>query len=86
VAEQQRQEHEEAAAREGDFRSYQGVRHIGLGLLWCLGGAGASLCCFGLSAATGVGTFVVATGAIGGGLAEVLYGVVLLLRKGPMST
>lgn len=85
AAENQRQEQAQAAVLEADVRSYQGMRHVGMGMAWLFGGLGASFFCFSLSAASGSGSFFVATGAIVAGLGQMIYGFVLLMRKGPPS-
>jgi uncharacterized membrane protein YebE (DUF533 family) len=54
-----------------------GIKNIGLGLLWLLGGGFFTLITF--SAASGGGTYVVAVGAIVGGALQFLVGLVQYL-------
>jgi len=67
-----------------DIRSQIAVKRIMTGVVWIVGGVALTLFCLGVSSG---GTYIVATGPIVFGVAQVIYGVALLGRqseeKGP---
>jgi hypothetical protein len=81
--EHQQEEAREDAEQEADVRSYQGFRNIGLGCCWFVGGVVVTLSTCGMASALGGGVYVVATGAIIGGVVQIVVGVLQLMRKGP---
>ncbi|HEV3444359.1 MAG TPA: hypothetical protein VG099_06935 [Gemmataceae bacterium] len=69
------------AVEQRELRSYAAMRSIMFGVVWLFGGLAVSLFCTGLlTAGSGAGRYVIATGAIGGGLGLLFRGVVLLRR------
>jgi hypothetical protein len=81
IAVEHRAQWEKTHARhDTEVRVSLGLRNIGLGLVWILGGTLASLFCTALT--IGGGRYVVATGAVFVGLAQIIFGIRQVAGRG----
>lgn len=67
--------------KEEDATGRQGLQTVALGFAVLVGGLMFSMCCTGLAMGAGTGRFVVATGAIFGGVAIIIGGMLQSARR-----